>query len=1194
MATATAVPVPVPVPVPSSDNNFETIENMLYSPEMTVNPGEIIVLPPTDSNKPMKVIQKKLSPQTIRYIVKKKRQLANEVKRLKIKNPISNSILFDEILNDKEKRNEKQKCSEILGFTFRERELSSTELTNFGFNAMKTFYIIDGVSCGSVAEIIGFKVGDVIIGMYNSDNNAKQLLDYNDDEALYNLKGNMLFNDKTILYINIRIFRYDENLKADYVDISPFFEKYNYDDNVLYHGRRFIIPYLNNPTNTITRFGSLYFKDYISDLTDFEQVGGGPNQIAMYNAAATFVQRLVQLITQILQRCDAILNIARTFANPSVQFQRRLAWAQTIYTLLTNDGTGLPFDMNNVVQRNNFLRARFFTPALQTDARGNAQPDSKNAADGAAQCARIIGQRTLTIARRAEKITNLLAPFLDASQPAARAAAQAAQAAQVDQAVATQAAALAAQADQTAQAAALTAAQAALAAQQAVAPPLNAAAIQAADLAATQAAAQAAQSAQDAIQAAAQAAVRAAQAAVAAGLAATQAAVASPAVTAAKLNIVNDIHQFRNEAFTFYTAKALYRVQEDVVAQAAIAPAQAAVNQAAAQILADQGAANQAAGDIAVADAQILAARAAMERARRVTPRVQAAIDQAIQNRRAAAAARTAGRTAQTAAETALRQATRASAAAVTALDRANAAAQVTLNETADANREYAAAQAAIPPAQADQVAAQAAAQAAAGFISPVLTQAAQDANQAALDAQAANLAAQNALGLIPPQAPPLLPAQTALAAAIAAAQTATQAALAAGVPNENALQQAADQAAGAAAPAARDIAAANAAAGLAAAQAPPSYAAATAVQQAAAAAGLAAAQAQAANANAVAAVQNAAAAVQSAAVTNQAAIAAGVAVAAQVQAAAAAAAAAAQAQALAIGAALRPRAQAAPPPLPRAAVQMAPRPVAQAAAQMAPRPLLPQAAIYQAASRPMARASLVTKLRLDILPEPTPQQQVDMSKQRILLINLYLNQIFNTILLNNTLKKKHEKNSTSNFVNLTIISRYKNKRSNPNHPFDFPDFPVKKIDDGANDKKIISKINSLLDQDKLISSTSCYNESESAAAAGGSGGLNKNKNIYPLRRRKQKTIKKQIRNIKNKNSLKYKIRNKINKCIKKCIKKNSIQQQNQQKQKENKVRIKKFLNSKIYEKINKFKLNKTKNYSKSKSYSNKYTRKNY
>jgi len=1193
MATATAVPVPVPVPVPSSDNNFETIENMLYSPEMTVNPGEIIVLPPTDSNKPMKVIQKKLSPQTIRYIVKKKRQLANEVKRLKIKNPISNSILFDEILNDKEKRNEKQKCSEILGFTFRERELSSTELTNFGFNAMKTFYIIDGVSCGSVAEIIGFKVGDVIIGMYNSDNNAKQLLDYNDDEALYNLKGNMLFNDKTILYINIRIFRYDENLKADYVDISPFFEKYNYDDNVLYHGRRFIIPYLNNPTNTITRFGSLYFKDYISDLTDFEQVGGGPNQIAMYNAAATFVQRLVQLITQILQRCDAILNIARTFANPSVQFQRRLAWAQTIYNLLTNDGNGLPFDMNNVVQRNNFLRARFFTLALQNDAHGNVQPDSKNAADGAARCAHLIGQRTLTIARRAENITNLLAPFLDASQPAALAAAQAAQAAQADQAVARQAAALAAQADQTAQAAALVAAQAALAAQQAVAPPLNplnAPAIQAADLAATQAAAQAAQSAQAAIQAAAQAAVRAAQAAVAAGLAATQAAVASPAVTAAKLNIVNDIHQFRNEAFTFYTAKALYRVQEDVVAQAAIAPAQAAVDQAAAQILAHQGAANQAAGDIAAADAQILAARAAIERARRVTPRVQAAIDQATQNRIAAKAARTAGRTAQTAAATALRQATRASAAAVTALDRANAAAQVTLNETADANREYAAAQADQVPAQADQVAAQAAAQAAAGFISPVLTQAAQDANQAALDAQAANLAAQNALGLIPPQAPPLLPAQTALAAAIAAAQTATQAALAAGVPNENALQQAADQAAGAAAPAARDIAAANAAAGLAAAQAPPSYAAATAVQQAAAAAGLAAAQAQAANANAVAAVQNAAAAVQSAAVTNQAAIAAGVAVAAQVQAAAAAAAAAAQAQALAIGAALRPRAQAAPPPLPRAAVQMAPRPVAQAAAQMAPRPLLPQAAIYQAASRPIARASIVTKLRLDILPEPTPQQQVDMSKQRILLINLYLNQIFNTILLNNTLKKK----SSSNFVNLTIISRYKNKRSNPNHPFDFPDFPIKKIDDGANDKKIISKINSLLDQDKLISSTSCYNESESAAAAGGSGGLNKNKNIYPLRRRKQKTIKKQIRNIKNKNSLKYKIRNKINKCIKKCIKKNSIQQQNQQKQKENKVRIKKFLNSKIYEKINKFKLNKTKNYSKSKSYSNKYTRKNY
>jgi hypothetical protein len=234
---------------------------------------------------------------------------------------------------------------------------------------------------------------------------------------------------------------------------------------------------------------------------------------------------------------------------------------------------------------------------------------------------------------------------------------------------------------------------------------------------------------------------------------------------------------------------------------------------------------------------------------------------------------------------------------------------------------------------------------------------------------------------------------------------------------------------------------------------------------------------------------------------------------------------------------------------------------------------------------------TLKVPLRLGVLPPS--QDGEDMSKQRILLINLYLNQIFNTIILNNTLKKKYEKKSTSKkkkFVDLTIISRYKkdNKRFNPNHPFDFPDFPVKKIDD-TTDKKIISYINSLLDQDKLISSTSCYD-----ATKGGSGGLNKNKNIYPLRRRKQKTIKKKIRNIKNKNSLKHKIRNKINKCIKKCIKKNSIQQQQQQKQKENKVRIKKFLNSKIHEKINKFKLNKTKNYSKSKSNRSKYTRKNY
>ena len=88
MATATVVPVS------SSDNNFETIQNMLYSKKVTVNPGEILESPPDTNDKPIKINQN-LSSRAIDFINKKKRQLENEVKRLKIKNSISNSTLFD-------------------------------------------------------------------------------------------------------------------------------------------------------------------------------------------------------------------------------------------------------------------------------------------------------------------------------------------------------------------------------------------------------------------------------------------------------------------------------------------------------------------------------------------------------------------------------------------------------------------------------------------------------------------------------------------------------------------------------------------------------------------------------------------------------------------------------------------------------------------------------------------------------------------------------------------------------------------------------------------------------------------------------------------------------------------------------------------------------------------------------------------
>ena len=218
-----------------------------------------------------------------------------------------------------------------------------------------------------------------------------------------------------------------------------------------------------------------------------------------------------------------------------------------------------------------------------------------------------------------------------------------------------------------------------------------------------------------------------------------------------------------------------------------------------------------------------------------------------------------------------------------------------------------------------------------------------------------------------------------------------------------------------------------------------------------------------------------------------------------------------------------------------------------------------------------------------------------DVPKQRILLMNLYLNQIFNTLLLNNTLKKKHEKSSisTSKFVNLTIISKYKN--INADYTFSLPNFPVPpKYDEKYS--KIISKVNSLLDEKKLISPVCA--DVDAAGGAKNKNKYNHSKNL--IKRRKQKTIKKKIqnmKNIKNKKSLKSKIKNKINKkikkCVKKCVKKNINQQKQQQ---ENKYRIKKILESKIHQKINKLKLNKTKNWSKNKSYHSqqKYTRKNY
>jgi hypothetical protein len=231
------------------------------------------------------------------------------------------------------------------------------------------------------------------------------------------------------------------------------------------------------------------------------------------------------------------------------------------------------------------------------------------------------------------------------------------------------------------------------------------------------------------------------------------------------------------------------------------------------------------------------------------------------------------------------------------------------------------------------------------------------------------------------------------------------------------------------------------------------------------------------------------------------------------------------------------------------------PPPPSAAASGNAP-PVIPPASRASMRAPPVNIAPIMAQLTLGVLP----RTRYDMSTQRILLINLYLNQIFNAIIL------KYKKQKTNPAAELTIKSTYKYK--DPliiNHAFDFPVYPqiYRK-----NDEKIISKINSLLEGNK-IRLISC-----------GGGGLNKHT-------RKNKTVKKKIRNIRNKNSLK----NKINKKIKKCIKKNIKQKKQQQ---ENKHIIKKFLNSKIREKINKYKLNKNKNWSKNKSSRRSYTRKNY
>ena len=185
---------------------------------------------------------------------------------------ISRPILFNEMLRDEEKRHEKAKCSEIFGFAI--RVLTSGECTTFNLDSSKNYYIITSIGNGSVASIIGLKVGDVLIGVYNTDGVIRQIFDFVDEDALYNINGNRLFNDRTILYLCFRVLRYVYrnllNFELDYVDVLSL------DLNVLKHTLRFALPYTNNDVNdTIINFGSVYFEKYIDGLTDYSQQMGG-------------------------------------------------------------------------------------------------------------------------------------------------------------------------------------------------------------------------------------------------------------------------------------------------------------------------------------------------------------------------------------------------------------------------------------------------------------------------------------------------------------------------------------------------------------------------------------------------------------------------------------------------------------------------------------------------------------------------------------------------------------------------------------------------------------------------------------------------------------------------------------------------------------------------------------------------------
>jgi len=256
-----------------------------------------------------------------------------------------------------------------------------------------------------------------------------------------------------------------------------------------------------------------------------------------------------------------------------------------------------------------------------------------------------------------------------------------------------------------------------------------------------------------------------------------------------------------------------------------------------------------------------------------------------------------------------------------------------------------------------------------------------------------------------------------------------------------------------------------------------------------------------------------------------------------------------------------------------------------------------------------------------------------EVTPPRILLMNIYLNVIFKTIISNYIQKQKYDKDKTKNkppYVPLNIKEKYMISRP---AFYELEVYPKTKY----NNIDVINKLNEMLgsklETTLAISGGRKYNILNNA--------IKKDMNDIKYKK-KQKTLKKKIGKIKNKHELENKINSKIKKYIKNYLenkekqlevlemqiinarkkiyiknylenkekqlevletqiintKKNVYQQQQQQQQqqhsfsvKENKNKIKKCLNSNINKKINKFnKLNKIKYNSHKKNN----TRKNY